>query len=118
MAFHFQQPQRITLRGWNLFHILIALDQEKVFVKALDLHILGYDDKVETSVTKVKNLEDIVIGIYNKVSPGTTGYLGRYEAAETIYNIKERMISKSNTPSLRYLRITYNDHGTLGEGGI
>lgn len=118
MAFHFQQPQRITLRGWNLFHILIALDQEKVFVKALDLHILGYDDKVETSVTKVKNLEDIVIGIYNKVSLGTTGYLGRYEAAETIYNIKERMVSKSNNPNLRYLRITYNDHGTLGEGGI
>jgi hypothetical protein len=84
-----------------------------VFIKSLEVNIVGFDDRLETCVTKMKNLRRIIIKIDNMMFPKVTGYLNKHDAEEILTNMKSRMIDKSRNPDLNYLRLSFYDHGNL-----
>jgi hypothetical protein len=104
---------RVTLRGWDIFHIFTLLTERNVFINTLEINIVGFDYRIETCVTKMKNLRRIIIKIVNKTSPNEVGYLNKQDSEEKLNTIKSRMCDQSTNPNLSYLQLSFYDHGNL-----
>ncbi|KAA8902864.1 hypothetical protein TRICI_005788 [Trichomonascus ciferrii] len=75
---------QITLTGCDIFPIFTALRKGKVAINELEIHMIWFDCRVGTYVAKMKNLQRIIIKIYNKSSPNMAGYLSKDDAEETL----------------------------------
>ncbi|KAA8901399.1 hypothetical protein TRICI_006075 [Trichomonascus ciferrii] len=106
---------RITLRGSDIRLLLTLLRERNVVINELEVHLIGFDYKLDACVAKMKNLQRIIIKVYNKPSPNEMGYVSEDDAGEELSTFKNRIFSYSTRPNLDYVQLFLQPGKTSNE---